>query len=121
MRGIVGYRGYGVWGMDYRLWAIGVQDGWWDGEEALTWKVYCQTVSLTLGIVVVLSVVAGREVVELTDQAVFDEQCQSGGGAKRICFVAFLPNILDTGAAGRNEHIELIKTVAARQRKRPYR
>ena len=43
--------------------------------------------------------VAPIEVQELTNNAVFDEQCTDG---KKTCVIAILPGILDGGASERN-------------------
>ena len=54
---------------------------------------------------------------QLTSQQVFAEHClglkaDPGSGrpaadTKELCFVAFLPHILDSGAKGRNEYLEV--------------
>lgn len=46
---------------------------------------------------------------QLVDQATFDGECAGLGDApaKQLCFVAFLPHILDSGAEGRNKYIEV--------------
>jgi len=44
------------------------------------------------------------EVHELTSPAVWEKECLGDGGSsapKQLCFVAFLPDILDSKAAGR--------------------
>jgi hypothetical protein len=38
---------------------------------------------------------------ELTSQEVLEKECTKAG--KQLCFMAFLPNILDSKAAGRNK------------------
>ncbi|KAK9155504.1 hypothetical protein Sjap_002984 [Stephania japonica] len=48
------------------------------------------------------------EVIELTSPEVMEEKC----GSAAICFVAFLPDILDSGAEGRNKYLELLLSVA---------
>lgn len=55
------------------------------------------------------------EVVELVDQEAMEQQClgrpreEALGLAplqrKQLCFLAFLPNILDSGASGRNRQV----------------
>ncbi|CAG9460579.1 unnamed protein product [Pedinophyceae sp. YPF-701] len=62
------------------------------------------------------------EPTELTSQAVFDETCggQHPQGERQLCFIAFLPNILDTRADGRYGYIEMLKEVARRHPTRPY-
>lgn len=59
----------------------------------------------------------GPDVPELTTPKQYAETCSG----KRICIIAVLPDVLDTGAAGRNEYIETLKEVAKRQRKRPFK
>ncbi|CAM8949768.1 unnamed protein product [Rhodiola kirilowii] len=51
---------------------------------------------------------APPEVTELTSEAVFEEKC----GPAAICFVAFLPDILDSKAEGRNKYLQQLLTVA---------
>ncbi|KAG8364554.1 hypothetical protein BUALT_Bualt18G0009200 [Buddleja alternifolia] len=48
------------------------------------------------------------EVTELTRPDVVEEKC----GSAAICFVAFLPDILDSKADGRNKYLELLLSVA---------
>jgi protein disulfide-isomerase A6 len=48
-------------------------------------------------------------------QAIFDEQCQRGE-ATNICFIAFLPDILDSGAKGRNKYVDSLKGASKRTR-----
>lgn len=38
-----------------------------------------------------------------------------------ICFVAFLPDILDSKAEGRNKYLNLLLSVAEKFKKSPYR
>jgi len=38
-----------------------------------------------------------------------------------ICFVAFLPDILDSTAEGRNKYLELLLSVAEKFKRSPYR
>ena len=38
-----------------------------------------------------------------------------------ICFVAFLPDILDSKAEGRNKYIAILQTVAEKYKRSPYR
>ncbi|KAK4420561.1 protein disulfide isomerase-like 2-3 [Sesamum alatum] len=59
---------------------------------------------------------APPEVTELTSPDVLEEKC----GSAAICFVAFLPDILDSKAEGRNKYIELLLSVAEKFRKSPY-
>lgn len=46
-----------------------------------------------------------------------EEKCASAA----ICFVAFLPDILDTKAEGRNRYLEQLLSVAEKFRRSPYR
>ncbi|GAA0154747.1 chaperone [Lithospermum erythrorhizon] len=56
------------------------------------------------------------EVSELTDPDVMEEKC----GSAAICFVAFLPDILDSKADGRNKYIEMLFSVAEKFKRSPY-
>ncbi|KAL6561428.1 Protein disulfide-isomerase 2-3 [Orobanche minor] len=47
---------------------------------------------------------------------VLEEKC----GSAAICFVAFLPDILDSKTDGRNKHLELLLSVAEKFKKSPY-
>ncbi|KAF8008173.1 hypothetical protein BT93_K1991 [Corymbia citriodora subsp. variegata] len=60
--------------------------------------------------------VAPPEVTELTSQDVMEEKC----GSAAICFVAFLPDILDSKAEGRNRYIEMLLSVAEKFKRSPY-
>ncbi|KAL1562375.1 Protein disulfide-isomerase 2-3, variant 2 [Salvia divinorum] len=51
---------------------------------------------------------APPEVTELTSPDVVEEKC----GSAAICFVAFLPDILDSKAEGRNKYLEILLSVA---------
>ncbi|KAJ0111549.1 hypothetical protein Patl1_01922 [Pistacia atlantica] len=53
--------------------------------------------------------VAPPEVSELTSPDVMEEKC----GSAAICFVSFLPDILDSKADGRNKYLEMIYVWAA--------
>ena len=44
------------------------------------------------------------------------EQCSE----RQLCFVAFLPHILDSMADGRNEYIQILKTVAEKYKQRSF-
>ncbi|KAG2643798.1 hypothetical protein PVAP13_2KG348217 [Panicum virgatum] len=57
------------------------------------------------------------EVSELTGPDVMGEKCASAA----ICFVSFLPDILDSKAEGRNKYLELLLSVAEKFKKSPYR
>jgi protein disulfide-isomerase A6 len=50
-------------------------------------------------------------------QEVMEEKC----GSAAICFVAFLPDILDSKAEGRNKYLELLLSVAEKFKRSPYR
>ncbi|KAJ4976890.1 hypothetical protein NE237_001996 [Protea cynaroides] len=60
--------------------------------------------------------VAPPEVTELTSAEVMEEKCSSAA----ICFVTFLPDILDSKAEGRNNYLELLLSVAEKFKKSPY-
>lgn len=46
-----------------------------------------------------------------------EEKC----GSAAICFVAFLPDILDSKAEGRNRYLQQLLSVAEKFRRSPYR
>lgn len=56
------------------------------------------------------------EVRELIDEHVFEKECigdkAEGTPAKQLCFIAFLPDILDSKASGRNAYITIMKKLA---------
>ncbi|KAH7688723.1 protein disulfide-isomerase A6 protein [Dioscorea alata] len=56
------------------------------------------------------------EVSELTGPDVMTDKCASSA----ICFVAFLPDILDSKAEGRNKYLNLLLSVAEKFKKSPY-
>ncbi|XP_057441708.1 protein disulfide isomerase-like 2-3 [Lotus japonicus] len=60
--------------------------------------------------------VAPPEVTELHAPEVLDEKC----GSAAICFVAFLPDILDSKAEGRNRYIQQLLSVAEKFKRSPY-
>ncbi|KAM6548409.1 hypothetical protein CsatB_020085 [Cannabis sativa] len=60
--------------------------------------------------------IAPPEVTELTGQDVMEEKC----GSAAICFVAFLPDILDSKAEGRNKYVQQLLSVAEKFKKSPY-
>jgi protein disulfide-isomerase A6 len=60
--------------------------------------------------------VSPPEVVELTSQDVLETKCASSA----ICFVSFLPDILDTRAEGRNSYLEQLMSVAEKFKRSPY-
>ncbi|KAH6785263.1 hypothetical protein C2S51_037718 [Perilla frutescens var. frutescens] len=59
---------------------------------------------------------APSELIELTSKDVLEEKC----GSAAICFVAFLPDVLDSKAEGRNKYLDLLLLVAKKFRKSPY-
>lgn len=46
-----------------------------------------------------------------------EENCVIAG----ICFVAFLPDILDSKASGRNKYLQMLLSVAEEFKRSPYR
>ncbi|CAI8586514.1 unnamed protein product [Vicia faba] len=60
--------------------------------------------------------VAPPEVTELHSAEVLEEKC----GSAAICFVAFLPDILDSKAEGRNKYLQQLLTVAGKFKRSPY-
>ncbi|XP_043691074.1 protein disulfide isomerase-like 2-3 [Telopea speciosissima] len=60
--------------------------------------------------------VAPPEVNELTGPDVMEEKCSSAA----ICFVAFLPDILDSKAEGRNKYLEFLLSAAEKFKRSPY-
>lgn len=54
------------------------------------------------------------EVVELNDEAVWAAHCAGADGVKpkKLCVIGFLPNILDSKAAGRNAYIKSMQKAA---------
>ncbi|KAK6238622.1 hypothetical protein QUC31_004091 [Theobroma cacao] len=60
--------------------------------------------------------VGPAEVTELTGPDVMEEKC----GSAAICFVAFLPDILDSKAEGRNKYLEMLLSVAEKFKRSPY-
>ncbi|KAL2973496.1 hypothetical protein AAZX31_14G048700 [Glycine max] len=60
--------------------------------------------------------VAPPEVTELHSPDVLEEKC----GSAAICFVAFLPDILDSKAEGRNIYLQQLLSVAEKFKRSPY-
>ncbi|KAL5865289.1 hypothetical protein ACOSQ3_002803 [Xanthoceras sorbifolium] len=60
--------------------------------------------------------VAPPEVSELTSPDVMEEKC----GSAAICFVSFLPDILDSKAEGRNKYLQMMLSVAEKFKRNPY-
>lgn len=52
----------------------------------------------------------------MTDNAQLEQLC----GGKRICVLALLPHILDSGKDGRNAYIDTLKDVAKLRRRDPF-
>lgn len=46
---------------------------------------------------------------------------ESKCGSAAICFISFLPDILDSKAEGRNKYLEMLLSVAEKFKKHPYR
>ncbi|CAN1220021.1 Protein disulfide isomerase-like 2-3, partial [Linum perenne] len=61
--------------------------------------------------------VAPPEVTELTGPDVMEEKC----GSAAICFVSFLPDILDSKAEGRKKYLDQLLSIAEKFRRSPYR
>jgi len=55
------------------------------------------------------------KVVEVINQDTFETNCIK----KPLCLVAILPDILDTGAKGRNDYIKILKSVEDKNKKAP--
>ncbi|KAH7280411.1 hypothetical protein KP509_37G065900 [Ceratopteris richardii] len=60
--------------------------------------------------------VATPEILELTGQDVLEKNCASAA----ICFVAFLPDILDSKAEGRNRYLSIMHSVAEKFKRSAY-
>lgn len=60
--------------------------------------------------------IAPTEVSELTGPDVMEDKCASAA----ICFVAFLPDILDSKAEGRNKYLEHLLSIAEKFNRSPY-
>jgi protein disulfide-isomerase A6 len=56
------------------------------------------------------------EVIELTSPDVMEETCSSAA----LCFVAFLPDILDSKAEGRNRYLDMLLSAAEKFKGKPY-
>ena len=52
---------------------------------------------------------------QMTSQEVLD-QCSE----RQLCFISFLPHILDSMAEGRNNYIEILKGVAEKYKQRSF-
>ena len=53
---------------------------------------------------------------QLLDDTVFEEECRQ----KSICVISILPDILDTGAEGRNNYLKIIKDLGDKYKKRKF-
>ncbi|XP_012486403.1 protein disulfide-isomerase like 2-2 isoform X2 [Gossypium raimondii] len=60
--------------------------------------------------------VGPAEVTEVIGPDVMEDKC----GSAAICFVAFLPDILDSKAEGRNKYLEMLLSVAKKFKRNPY-
>ncbi|XP_015757411.1 PREDICTED: protein disulfide-isomerase A6-like [Acropora digitifera] len=54
------------------------------------------------------------EVLQIVNSQVVKENCEE----KPICIVAVLPHILDSGASGRNQYLEIMKSMAEKYKKK---
>jgi protein disulfide-isomerase A6 len=57
---------------------------------------------------------------EITGSKVFQDNCEVSSDASQLCFLAFLPDILDSKAAGRNAYISVLKATAEKFKDRPF-
>lgn len=53
---------------------------------------------------------------QITSASSFQDSC----GATKLCAIMFVPHILDTGAKGRNDLLELLGTIALKFRTKPF-
>ncbi|KAK8951956.1 Protein disulfide isomerase-like 2-3 [Platanthera zijinensis] len=60
--------------------------------------------------------VSPPEVLELSGPDVMEEKCATAA----ICFVAFLPDILDSKAEGRNKYLDILLSAAEKFKRSPY-
>ena len=58
--------------------------------------------------------------VEVVDSTVFEQACEGSESASQLCMLAFLPDILDTQASGRNAYIKVLKASAEKFKDRPF-
>ena len=49
-----------------------------------------------------------------------DDGAPSPGAARQLCFFAFLPDVLDSGAAGREAYLSTLKALAEKNKGRPW-
>ena len=52
---------------------------------------------------------APLEIKELINNDIFDSQCDG----KKVCIIAFLPNILDSQASGRSDYLDIFEKAAS--------
>ncbi|GMH23775.1 hypothetical protein Nepgr_025618 [Nepenthes gracilis] len=60
--------------------------------------------------------IAPPEIVELSGQDIMEETC----GSAAICFLSFLPDMLDSKAEGRNKYLQMLLSVAEKFKRSPY-
>ncbi|KAG1665201.1 hypothetical protein FOA52_002602 [Chlamydomonas sp. UWO 241] len=63
------------------------------------------------------------EVKEIVDDHVFETMCTGDGdevAAKQLCFIVFLPDLLDSLASGRNGYVKILKKIADTYKDRPF-
>ena len=58
--------------------------------------------------------------VELTSQKVFEAMCTAAEEPMQLCFIAFLPPLLDTQAEGRNGYIKVLEDLGKANAGQPY-
>jgi protein disulfide-isomerase A6 len=56
-----------------------------------------------------------KEVNELVDVQTFEAACNP----PNLCVISFLPDLLDTGASGRNAYLQIVRSVAEKQKRQP--
>ncbi|XP_072042131.1 protein disulfide-isomerase A6 homolog [Amphiura filiformis] len=56
------------------------------------------------------------EVMEIIDESVIKEQCDE----RPLCVVSVLPDILDTGAEGRNKYLDMLKDIGDQYKKKSW-
>jgi len=56
-----------------------------------------------------------RPVVQLTSETVFQEQCE-----KELCFIAFIPHILDSKAEGRKSYLDILAAESKKHKKQNF-
>ena len=58
-----------------------------------------------------------REIYQLINEKILDEECISKKG---ICLIGFLPHLIDTKASGRNNYIEILESAAGKDPQYPF-